>query len=375
MMAFLAVQSKYSSPFTFIFGLPLASILSVIILICVIRLQRNIHARRKTLNAIRIFESLGNLSYGIYLFHWPLIILLPHLLPPDTADWGYAVIDIILSIILASVLYRFFSIEDLRIKIRHLRRPAKISYSVVALALVSIAVISLVRAPQTSSIAQQLSSSVDADSEELIAQTAVAANYVDAGQIIKETVDVFDTQLRLAGNVEILPAPSGSLAAPNANAANVLVIGDSVTLGAKEAIEATIAQSFVDAKENRAIDAATGILANYGASGRLPAIIIVSLVTNQRTITESLLQDIVNVAGSGHKFIFVTGYAGPLQPREEQNSVLKSFAANRGDVYIADWWELAHNNWSLMYADHIHLNPSGRTAYAILLSNVIRSMR
>jgi lysophospholipase L1-like esterase len=233
----------------------------------------------------------------------------------------------------------------------------------------------LVRAPKTSSIAEQLSEAAGQSSEELTEQTVNESNYLDLASVLNETIDAFDENLRLAQDLELMPAPTGSLAAINVHDAKVLVIGDSVTLGAKQAIEATIAKSFVDAKENRGIEAARTILANYGASGRLPATIVISLATNQRTITNEILQDIVNVAGSGHKFIFVTAYAGPLQPRDTQNATLKDYAKSHDNVYVADWWAVSHDNWSLMYADHIHLNPSGRTAYANLLSNVIRGMR
>ena len=100
---------------------------------------------------------------------------------------------------------------------------------------------------------------------------------------------------------------------------------------------------------------------------------VISLITNQYTITDDLLQGIIDVAGPNHYYVFVTGYAGPLQPRESHNAIVTNFASHRGNVYIADWWELSHNNWSLMYADHIHLNPEGRRAYANLINNVIRS--
>ena len=53
----------------------------------------------------------------------------------------------------------------------------------------------------------------------------------------------------------------------------------------------------------------------------------------------------------------------------------KEYAKKHKDVFIMDLWEVAHNNWSLMYADHIHLNPEGRTAYANLLNNVLRGVR
>ena len=79
--------------------------------------------------------------------------------------------------------------------------------------------------------------------------------------------------------------------------------------------------------------------------------------------------------GKNHKLVLTTAYAGPLQPREKQNKVLKEYAKKHKDVFIMDWWEVAHNNWSLMYADHIHLNPEGRTAYANLLNNVLRGVR
>jgi hypothetical protein len=301
--------------------------------------------------------------------------LLPYILSPDTADWGYAVVNIILSLVLSYVVYEILSIKNLWQKIRKSRRPVRFAYASVAVVFIAAATVTLIRAPRTSSIAEQLSVEANRDSSELVANAAVDADFVGAKTLLDSTIEIFGDELKLAQNANVLPAPSGSLAAPNANSAKVLVIGDSVTLGAKQAIEATIAKSFVDAKENRGIETARGILSGYGSSGKLPATIVISLATNQRTITDAILQDIVDAAGKNHKFILVTAYAGPLQPRDSQNAALVSFANRHDNVYIADWWAVAHNNWSLMYADHIHLNPSGRTAYANLLSNVIRGMR
>jgi len=374
-MIALAFFFHYDSPLTFIVGMPAMAVLTVITLTCIIRLQKNIHERRKTRNVVRIFEAAGNLSYGVYLYHWPLYILLPHLLPYDTAIWGYALINVLLSFVLSAFTYKAVQVENPLKKFRKRRRISRISRVAVATAILIVAGFTLVRAPKTSSIAEQLSEAAGQSSEELTEQTVSESNYLDLASVLNETIDAFDENLRLAQDLELMPAPTGSLAATNVHDAKVLVIGDSVTLGAKQAIEATIAKSFVDAKENRGIEAARIILANYGASGRLPATIVISLATNQRTITNEILQDIVNVAGSGHKFIFVTAYAGPLQPRDTQNAILKDYAKSHDNVYVADWWAVSHDNWSLMYADHIHLNPSGRTAYANLLSNVIRGMR
>ena len=371
----LSFVTHYDSPFAFCVSLPLAGILTVVLLFCLIKLQKNIHARKKTLSIVRFFEGLGRLSYGIYLFHWPLYILLPQILTPDTAEWGYAVVNIILSFFLALGCHELSNLKNVRKKLMKQRLPMRISFAALALALVASAVVSLIRAPEVSSIAAQLSAAADRSNEEVVNEARSAADYIAANQLLEQTNQSLDQQLKLAAEVEMKLAPNKSIAAPNANAAKVLVIGDSVTLGAKAAIEATIAQSFVDAKESRGIETTTSILAGYAASGKLPNVIVVALATNYRDITESTLADIKSVIGKNHKLVLTTAYAGPLQPREKQNKVLKEYAKKHKDVFIMDWWEVAHNNWSLMYADHIHLNPEGRTAYANLLNNVLRGVR
>jgi peptidoglycan/LPS O-acetylase OafA/YrhL len=371
----LSFVTHYDSPFAFCVSLPLAGILTVVLLFCLIKLQKNIHARKKTLSIVRFFEGLGRLSFGIYLFHWPLYILLPQLLTPDTAEWGYAVVNIVLSFFLALGCHELSNLKNIRKTLMKQRLPMRISFAALALALVASAVVSLIRAPEVSSIAAQLSAAADRSNEDVVDEARSAADYIAAGQLLEQTSQSLDQQLKLAAEAEMKLAPNKSIAAPNANAAKVLVIGDSVTLGAKAAIEATIAQSFVDAKESRGIETTTSILAGYAASGKLPNIIVVALATNYRDITESTLADIKGVIGKNHKLVLTTAYAGPLQPREKQNKVLKEYAKKHKDVYIMDWWEVAHNNWSLMYADHIHLNPEGRTAYANLLNNVLRGVR
>ena len=371
----LAFFTHFDSAFAFCVALPAAAVIAMIQIFCIIKLQKNIHARKKTLSIVRFFESLGRLSYGIYIFHWPLYILLPQLLSPDTAEWGYAVVNVIASFFLALICYELGRIKNVRQSFKQIRLPMRISFATLGVVSLAAVVTALVRAPEVSSIAEQLNLAAEHSNEDVINKTRDAADYIAATQLLEQTNETLDAQLKLAAETEIKLAPTKSVAAPNANAAKVLVIGDSVTLGAKAAIEATISQSFVDAKENRGIETTTSILAGYAATGKLPNTIVVSLATNYRNITESMLADIKGVIGKNHKLVLVTAYAGPLQPRETQNATLKSFAKKYKDVYIMDWWEVAHDNWSLMYADHIHLNPEGRTAYANLLNNVLRGVR
>ena len=371
----LSFVLHFDNPLTFMLGFHAVTILTLIIVACIVKLQRNIRERHKTNNLVRIIESAGSLSYGIYLFHWPLYILLPQILTPDTREWGYVVINIGVSVTLASITYNVLRIKNLRRKFMKQPLFARIGYAVVAVVLVGASAVTLVRAPRVSSIAEQLSSSANRPAETVIGAASENVDYLKAVDLLKQTTKTLSEKFDLAKNTETEIDPATVKTVTSANDADVLVIGDSVTLGAKAAIESTISKSFVDAKESRGIETATGLIAGYAASGHLAKTIVISLATNQRNITELTLRDIVNVAGNDHNFVFITAYAGPLQPRDKQNAALKAFADSHQNVYLADWWSIAHNNWSLMYADHIHLNPEGRTTYANMLRNVLGGMR
>ena len=369
-ISILAFKTEYSDAFTFIFTLPFVGILSVILIFCIIKLQNNRHSRRKAPIAIRVMEYLGSLSFGIYLFHYPLYVLLPEILPANTPEYVAPAINIALSVFLSWFFTEIFRLPHIIEKIRRGPIRPRLMRAAVLVLLCVPAIVTLVITPTTSSISEQLASVEETEYE---ADPLFQPDILGAKNAFNNYSDAVLPYIEAAEKSEA-PKSLGNRAAASANAASVLVLGDSVTLGAKANIESVIANSYVDAKESRGIETATGLLAGYAATGKLPEYIVISLATNERTITDSLLQNIVNVAGTDHKFVLVTAYAGPKQPRETQNSALKSFADKHENVFICDWWQIAHENWQLMYADHIHLNPEGRSTYANLLNNTIRSI-
>ncbi len=368
----LSTKLTFDNPMSFYFGLPFTGILTVIMIFCLIKLQPNVHIRKHITIPIRIAEKLGAYSYGIYLFHWPLYVLLPNILPYNVGPWAAPLLNVIISTLLAYLFTRFIQVDRI---VKNFKNSAKMRtiYAICLFAIVVPCTFSLLRAPRVSGIAEQLNTTQEGSSKRKMKLRAV--DYFGIASALDTTRDAMLSQLNSATNADYAPASQPSRAAPNANSAQVLIIGDSVTLGAKQALESVIDGSYVDAVESRGIWMARSILAGYSATGELPGIIVISLITNEFTITDGLLQSIIDVAGPGHTFVFVTGYAGPQQPREAQNEALKNYAKDHSNIYIADWWALSHDNWSLMYADHIHLNPEGRTAYANLLYNVIRSIR
>ncbi|MCR5572215.1 MAG: acyltransferase [Candidatus Saccharibacteria bacterium] len=365
----LSFRLDYSNPMTYYFGLPFTGFVTIILLFCIVKLQPNVHTRHKTSNLIRVTEWLGGLSFGVYLIHYPLYLLLPNIMPAGTPVWAYALVDIIASLILAHFLNRALHVER-RLKMLKYYKKRRLAYAIVIIAMIIPASISFIRIPNTSGITEQLRSMTAQEDKDIDGETI---RYLGLEEFMTTAKEIITAQFKVAADSSAQPKISYGDGAKNVSSANVLVLGDSVTLGAKQALETTIPGAFVDAKESRSIITATSIIARYSAKGKLPNTIVISLATNEYNITDSLLQSIINAAGSNKTFILVTAYAGPQQPREKQNVTLKSYAAKHDNVYIADWWEIAHNDWSLMYADHIHLNPEGRITYANLVYSVIRS--
>ena len=70
----------------------------------------------------------------------------------------------------------------------------------------------------------------------------------------------------------------------------------------------------------------------------------------------------------------MTGYCGDYS-REAQNNVLKWVANNYSNVRVADWVSVVVPNVnSYTYADHTHLTPAGRQAYANLINGVVSGL-
>ena len=368
----LVTRVHYADPIAFWFALPFTGLLTAVMIFCIIKMQSNSKQEHKTPAILRFLEWLGSLAFGLYLFHYPLYILLPEIISYQAQAWVVPTVNLTASFILAILTKRYINFSKIWEDFIFATLIRRITMILLLVVVACSATYAIVKIPTKSAISEQLATMRALEDSEYL-EPVETPDYLGANSV-REAID---TRIEAEYN-QILEQDkdnkhySGSPAA-TPNSASVLVIGDSVTLGAKYDIEHTIPNSYVDAKESRGIEAAAGILAKYASQGRLPKTIVISLVTNERTITDSLLQGILNVAGSGHNFILVTGYAGPLQPRETQNAALISFAAKHNNVKIADWWSIAHDNWDLMYGDHIHLDFSGRTTYANLIYETVRS--
>lgn len=370
--AILACNINYTSPLTFYLVLPLAAILSAILIYHVLQIQGNKRHGR----IVRLAEYLGGKTYGIYLFHYPLFSLAGYILPVDAPVWLCPSVALLGSIVftwLCDFLIR--DVKKIAILYRKhcLEQKQKIAigiYAVLAIVVVLGGVIRVSTVPAESNITKQLAGQkTEAEQSEI--QTFNLGNFVsDATTIVGTALTVAETAA--PAYTPIIPPQSTATVTADTK---VLLIGDSVMLGAKNNLEAKIPHSYVDAMESRGIEKATSIISDIRSRGLLPEIIVIALATNYRNITPAMLDNIMSAAGPNHKFILVTAYAGPTQPRETQNATMKNYADAHSNVWLVDWYSIAIRDSSLLYNDRIHLDFAGRETYANLIANKIKEIQ
>ncbi len=372
----LAFKVNYSSFVAFAFALPFTAFLTPLMIFCIIKLQKNQNARSKTLRAIKICDFLGGYTFGIYLFHYPLFLLAGYALPSGLPSWSYSVITLLASIALTALstiflqkVSRMREFRRARVRKERWRGFALVSGAVCVMLLV-LSIVRLATVNAESSITAQLAS----QREEKITIAENAPEYLRAEDFTVSAKDILLPALETARTSAPTRVTTAAPTGRTIDGASVLMIGDSVMLGAKNNIEQLIAGAYVDAEESRGIETAARIIESYKSQGKLPQTIVISLITNERYISATTFDRILAAAGDGHDFILMTGYAGPTQPRDSQNAVVRDYAASHANVRLVDWYSVAVGNWSFMYADHIHLNIEGRGVYANLLKNALEAM-
>jgi len=382
----------YSSPLAFIMALPVTALLGVMIIVSILKLQK-----RKPGRLIKVLDYLGSLSFTVYLIHFGLYILLPSFLPLEVAPYVAIALSILIAVLLQKVIVPFSA--------KH-----KVIFSILLVLSLVLPFLSLIKAPEKSSIEENLAEAktelAEANSQVETNGQAEANSQVETATVIdysgvRELSDLlngdmmkaFDAAEKFAKPYPVVSrvsyggATKSSSARAYYNTPNygrtselaskrVMVLGDSVVLGATSALYNTVPGVFVDAMGSRNMVDAISLLAGYRAAngGNLPRIIVIGLVTNYVNFGVGTLQAIMEAAGPGHQFVFMTGYCGDYS-REAQNSTIRSVASSYANVHVGDWASIVVPNVNAYtYADHTHLTPAGRQAYANLVNKVVSGL-
>ncbi|MCO7126037.1 acetyltransferase [Sporolactobacillus shoreicorticis] len=145
----------------------------------------------------------------------------------------------------------------------------------------------------------------------------------------------------------------------------VVAIGDSVLIDLKPYISASMPHVTIDGKIGRHMTDALPIVQHLKREGKLSHVVIIELGTNGPFSMQDI-QRVIRKVGHNHLIILVNTRV----PRSWQFSVNQSLAQiafHYSNVKLADWYTLSADHWDYFTPDQVHLTSNGARAMTNLL--------
>lgn len=307
-----------------------------------------------------ILKYLADRSYSIYLFHWPLFIVISGVLPAGSVGFiPQQVIAVIAALLALSAtlvcahLSFLFVEEPFRSSFRPLssatRRwftpPVVCAYALLFCFLAGMSAYVLHSAPGLTSIERDFRTSYRVlDRTQLEATLADAA--VEPGN---PPLDGSDKGGELGKEKKKVQKLSGVWQAGG----SVTVIGDSVTLGAVAELQQLTQGGSIDAEISRGMYEGSEIVSSLDAKGELGEYVVIALATNSHLNSYDAVEQIMSTVSPGHRLIFVTSYGAG--GNHELSEHIRTVATKYPYVTIAEWEYAIQGRDKFLSEDHQHL--------------------
>ena len=171
------------------------------------------------------------------------------------------------------------------------------------------------------------------------------------------------------------PAPgSARVPAPaRVPGSQVFALGDSVMLASAVQLAAALPGISIDAQVSRQAWAGLSIVRRLAATGRLRPVVVFALGTNG-TFTSGQMRQLVRVVGPHRDLVLVNTYEA--RPWEAGvNRVIAAAARRYPNVVMANWFATIEHRTSLLWPDEVHPQPSGARLYARMVAAAVRTAR
>jgi peptidoglycan/LPS O-acetylase OafA/YrhL len=349
-----AVFVPGDSAFIFVGGLPLVALLSGAAIVGAI-LPDSVVGR---VLDWRPLAWVGKRSYGLYLWHWPIGVLVLAALPTLATDGlgtfvsGLIVVGI--TIVAATASYRFVETpirrEGFRSTIRRWvgRRPR--SRARTGLAAIAVSAFIGIAAFTSVTVAQA-------------PQLGAAEAAIEAGQA---SVD---------GQNSAAPAPANApsrIPGSIATGPEITAIGDSVLLASAPELQKAFPGIYINAKVSRQMMALPSLVKRLKDAGKLRSTVVIALGTNGG-ITRDFLDHARDIIGQNRDIVVVNVQA-PRYWTNSVNSILSTFASDYRNVELSNWHAaIAPKIWVLA-PDQIHPGGAGGRIYVKALTSALERL-
>ena len=336
-------------------------------------------ALRRLLNFAPL-RWVGERSYGLYLWHWPLAVVMHYVLGADRSPLVNVGV-LAATFAIAEMSYRWVETPIRRRGFRESANRVIASFQnatvkalPIALTLLVIAAagatgVAVRTAPTMTTAQQSVEDGKRAAAERLKArQEARASASANPSATAK---DDKDAKADASASASASQEATGPI-----NSSQVTVVGDSIVVAVSPDLYDKMPEAQIDAAEGRTIAKALPIIKTMGASGQIRKTLVLSVTANS-TILDGQLDQVLAAMPADSKLVLVTGY-GPrnLSWIEYSNTKIHEFASQHSDrVIIADWnsaiRQALQTQSGLLASDGVHPEAAGQELYARVVEQAI----
>jgi peptidoglycan/LPS O-acetylase OafA/YrhL len=286
---------------------------------------------------------IGERSYGLYLWHWPVFILVVAALPgmPRVGGGGWVLggIAATITVVAAALSYRFVEQPIRRRGFRAAFAGFASSWKSSGIRAVGVAAVGvLVLTTGATTVASMVANPTQ----------GAAQTQIEAGQQAVE-------------REQAAPAPAESEPPALPGGDQITAIGDSVMLASAQELQSAFPGIYIDAVVSRQLSQAPGIVESMLAAGTLRPTIVIGLGTNG-PIDLAALNQLKELAGTKHQLVLVNVFA-PRWWTDGVNSNLSAFAQQYRSVELANWRDSISGQVRLLAGDQIHPGNAGGRVY------------
>ena len=315
-----------------------------------------------------VLKWIGDRSYSIYLWHYPIILLISKGIK---ASWWITLIEIVLSVVLAELSYRFIETP-----IRH---------GIIG------EYLNILRSRPKSRQEKKRQVQVARRSLKVIAGTFVLTVSLILCMIFVPKKNALDTlQKREAKAKETGKMTEEQLAKQKANGSesddiictadltddeileglNLLLIGDSIAVDVTDDFYEMFPNSVSDTKIGRITSLGKKVLDSYIDEKKWEGEGVIFASLSNSPINGEL-EDIREKIGKDMPLFLTTVRIPHDTFEEESNSKIKKFVEENDHTYLIDWYAASEGHDEYFDADDTHLLPAGAKAYAKCIKEAV----